>query len=137
MRDYRARVRRAGVIASLILILIGLVVVMLPFSRPMPRGTHTYGGSLAELSDRCAPPIVSAWRSETASGWFGYAPLIDNPPDIRVRGIQIPLCQPTAQRRLAYAGFFWLAAAVIALALALRPVKAPTPTSTLPPEPAS
>lgn len=131
MRDYRARVRRAGVIASLILIVVGLAFVLIPFGRPMPRGAYTYGGNLAELSDRCAPPIVSAWRSETASGWFGYAPG-ENPPDFpRV------FCRPTAQRRLAYAGFFWLAAAVIALALALRPVKAPTPTSTLPPEPAS
>lgn len=119
--------RRAGVIASLILIVVGLGFALIPFDRPMPRRTSTYGGNLAELSDRCAPPIVSAWRSETASGWYGYAPLTEDPPDFRN-----PLCQPTAQRRLAFAGFFWLAAALLALATHLRPNRAePEP----PPEP--
>ena len=93
------------------LAVVGVTLSLLPFDRPQPRGTITYGPG---FSARCSPPIVSAWRTDRGSGWFGYVPIAGAPP------ISFGSCQGAARHRLLGAGVAFGGAVVLALALKRR-----------------
>lgn len=87
-------VRKWPVVVVIVLAVAGVLMAVLPFDRPKPRGSFLYSET-SSLS--CPPPIVSAWRHQPAqSGWFGYAPLTAVPPVVES-------CAEAARRRLGYA----------------------------------
>jgi hypothetical protein len=85
----------------------GLIVALLPFDRPLPRGSFTYGSYSAPSS--CASPIVSAWRDDSYSGWFGYVPLTSTPYSAPMS------CMEAGRRRLALGGVLMGAGAFVLL----------------------
>jgi hypothetical protein len=111
---YAPHVRKLALVALAAvaaLAVVGVTLSLLPFDRPHPRGTITYGPG---FSSRCSPPIVSAWRPDHESGWFGYAPITGAPP------ISFGSCQGAARHRLAWAGAVFGGAALLGLGLRRR-----------------
>jgi hypothetical protein len=101
---------------AIVLAVGGVLMAVLPFDRPKPRGPYLYSES-SSLS--CPAPIVSAWRHQPAnSGWFGYAPLTSVPAPVES-------CAEAARRRLAYAGLL-IAPGAVALFLRRRRLDPPT-----------
>jgi len=89
-------VRKWTVLVVIALAAVGVVIAVIPFDPPSPRGSYLYTRSFLPGSS-CAAPIVSSWRHEPEnSGWFGYAPLTAIPESA------VP-CKEPARRRLAYA----------------------------------
>jgi hypothetical protein len=89
-------VRKWTALVVIALAAVGVVIAVIPFDPPAPRGSYPYTQSF--LPGRsCAAPIVSAWRHQPEnSGWFGYAPLTAIPESA-------VSCKEPARRRLAYA----------------------------------
>jgi hypothetical protein len=86
-------VRRWLAVAAILIAATGIGVAVLPFDRPAPVGTYTYGDIGG--SPQCTAPIVSAWRNEgMRAGWFGYAPLTSRP---------LQPCRGAARERLGVA----------------------------------
>jgi hypothetical protein len=114
-------VRKWSIAAAIVLAITAVLISLLPFDRPAPRGTYTYGSGVTEPG-RCVSPIVSAWRREPApGGWFGYAPLTSNPL------LVAQPCRSPARRRLLAAGF--LAGGALLLVLLRRRPTAGAPNS--------
>jgi hypothetical protein len=114
-------VRKWSIAAAIALTIAAVLTSLLPFNRPAPRGTYTYGSGFTEPT-RCVSPIVSAWRREPASGgWFGYAPLTSKP----LAAAQP--CRSPARKRLLVAGF--LAGSALLLVLLRRRPTAGAPNS--------
>jgi hypothetical protein len=102
---------RKLLLVGVVLALIGIVVVVLPFGRPEPAMHGAIGDSIV-VSARCSAPLVSAWRTERASGWYGYAPLTST-------AMMVPSCRGKARRRLT-GGALFIACGVAVGIVALR-----------------
>lgn len=124
-RGYALVVRKIAVLAAVALAVVGTTLFVLPFNRPQPRGTFTYGSG---IGTRCTSPVVGAWRTEHDSGWFGYAPLTSTPPH------SFPTCHGASRHRLAWGSVFLIVAVLLGLGLGLRrpgsKEKAAPPTGT-------
>ena len=93
----------------------GVALSLVPFSKPVASG-YTAGPG---VSTRCRAPIVSAWKVDHDSGWFGYAPLTSTPLS---SGFSFPSCRGPARSRLELGAL--MIAFAIALGFALRPRRA-------------
>jgi hypothetical protein len=108
-------VRRAVLIAAVLLAACGAAFALSPFHRPSGAVDMTNGGKTTHVSSWCSPPILSAWRTEHLTGSYTYlsASPVDQAPSLE--------CHPEARSRVELAAGFELAAVLVLLSLRIRP----------------
>ena len=111
---------RKLLIFGIALVIIGIVVIVMPFKRPQPPHTAAPGAYVMPAS-LCSAPIIGVWHRDAAAGWFGYAPLTSTPMEVK-----FPTCKEKARRRLA-GGLLFVACGVAVgiVAIRRRPQTAP------------
>jgi len=102
--------RRAALIIAVVLAVGGLTLALLPFHR-LPAGVESASSSNGPLSDRCLPPIVSAWRNEHLGSSFAIMSASKTPPHFAT-----PACRPGGTTRLEYTAALWFGAILLLLA---------------------
>ena len=101
----------------------GVALSLVPFSPRVTPGSPAGPG----FSTHCSAPIVSAWKVQHDSGWFGYAPLTSTPLS---SGFSFPSCRGRARGRLELGAL--MIGLAMALGFALRPGRRDTTATPTP-----